>query len=304
MLTVLSWWWKQPEGRTSYTELHVAVWADMVRRNLSIPHRMAVVTDEPLSLPGVDIIRPPRDFDRVRIPTWPESRPQCLRRLTMFRPDAGEIFGEEILCLDLDCVVGASLDSMLERAGDFRMAVGTAPGRPYNGSALYLAAGARPQVYERFTPQGAAEAGKRFVGSDQAWIAHCLGPDEATWGEDDGLVYHGLSRRPDTVPRIMFYPGAEKPWARTSDPWVTRHYRRTTQGRCLILGYDETLWEDVAAALDSGPYDAVIASPEAAEHWRGPILAVASDNFEAARLAHLHGFDDVTWCGVKERRAA
>ena len=71
-----------------------------------------------------------------------------------------------------------------------------------------------------------------------------------------------------------------------------------------MLGYDETLWSDVDAALQNGPYDAVIASPEAAEHWPGQILAVARDNAEAARLAHIHGFDDVTWCGVTEKEAA
>lgn len=304
MLTALAWYWRQPDGRTRYEPLHVAVWADMVRRHLSRPHRLAVVTAEPISLPGVDIIPPPTDFENVRIPSWPEHRPQCLRRLVMFRRDAAEIFGAEILCMDIDCVVGDSLDPLVEGSVDFRMAVGTAPERPYNGSLLYLRAGARPEVYEDFTPAGAAEAGRKFVGSDQAWIAHRLGPKEATWGEADGLVYHGLPRSPQTVRRVMFFPGAEKPWMRSRDPWVGEHYRRDRQGRCLVLGYDETLWADVDRALDAGPYDAVIASPEAAEHWPGEVLAIAFDNHEAARLARLHGFDDLTWCGVKERRAA
>jgi hypothetical protein len=304
VLSVITWYWHQPGGRTRYQPLHVAIWRDMIERNLSIPHRLACVTDEPIQIEGVEIISPPRDFEEVRLPTWPEHRPQCLRRLSMFGPDAGEVFGEEILCTDLDLVVGAPLDPMLGGAADFRMAVGTAPGRPYNGSLLYLRAGARRQVYDEFTPGRAAEAGRRFVGSDQAWIAQCLGPNEATWGEADGLVYHGLPRSPDTERRIMFFPGAEKPWMRVRDPWVERHYRRSPQGRCLILGYDSNLWRDVERALDDGPYDAVIASPEAAEHWTGEILAVARDNAEAARLARMHGFDDVTWCGVRKREAA
>jgi hypothetical protein len=303
VLTVLTWFWQQPEGRTRYEPLHVAIWADMIRRHLSVPHRLAVVTSEPIDIPGVERIAPPTDFEDVRIPSWPEHRPQCLRRLTMFRRDAAEIFGEEILCTDLDLVVGASLDPLVECAGDFRMAIGTAPGRPYNGSLLYLRAGARPEVYDEFTPERAVEAGQRFVGSDQAWIAHRL-PGEATWGESDGLVYHDLPRRPETDLRVMFFPGYEKPWMRLSDPWIERHYRRATNGHCLVLGYDDTLWSDVEAALAVGPYDAVIASPEAAEHWPGDILAVVRDNREAARIAHLNGFDDLTWCGVKEREAA
>lgn len=304
MLTVLCWYWRQPEGRVSYEPLHVAVWADMIRRNLSLPHRLAVVTNEQLDIAGLEVIPPPADFEGVRIPSWPEHRPQCLRRLSMFRRDAGEIFGDEILCTDLDVVVGASLDPLLRERGDFRMAIGTAPGRPYNGSLIYLRTGSRPQVYDKFTPERAAAAGARFVGSDQAWIAACLGPNEATWGEADGLVYHRLAQKPNMTRRVLCFPGAEKPWHRLHDPWIGLHYRRSPQGRCLVLGYDETLWADTAAALERGLYDAVIASPEAAEHWPGEILAVARDNDEAGRLAHMHGFDDVTWCGAKEREAA
>jgi hypothetical protein len=269
----------------------------MIARNLTVPHRLAVVTNEDIRIDGLEVIRPPSDFENVRIPSWPEHRPQCLRRLSMFRPDAGEIFGDEILCTDLDAVVGASLDPLVVRAGDFRIAVGTAPNRPYNGSAIYLRSGARPKVYTTFSAAGAIEAGRKFIGSDQAWIAQCLGPNEATWGEDDGLVYHGLGRKPESVRRIMFFPGSQKPWDRTNDLWVGRHYRRSPQGRCLILGYGSSLWRDAERAMDRGKYDAVIASPEAAEHWPGKILAIARDDNEADRLAHMHGFDDVTWCG-------
>src|SRR5688572_28605410 len=113
----------------------------MIRRYLTIAHRLAVVTDEPLDIPGVEIIRPPHDFTDIRIPSWPEHRPQCLRRLSMFRPDAAEIFGEEIACFDLDLVVSGPLDPLFHGAAEFRMAIGTAPNRPYNGSLLYLRAG-------------------------------------------------------------------------------------------------------------------------------------------------------------------
>lgn len=304
MLTVCAWYWVQPECRAKYEPLHIAIWADMVRRNLSMPHRLAVVTLEDIEIPGVEIIRPPREFEELRVPSWPDWRPQCFRRLVMFRHDAARYFGSRFVCMDLDCVVGGPLDPLFSGGEDFRIAVGTAAGRPYNGSMLMLRAGSRPQVYEQFTPGGALEAGQRFVGSDQAWLAHCLGPGEATWGQDDGLVYHGLPMRPMTPRRVMFYPGKQKPWDELRDPWVRRHYRLNRAGRCLILGYDDTLWADVERALDSGPYDAVIASPEAAEHWPGEILAVARTNQRAADLAYLHGFDDVTWCGVKEREAA
>lgn len=304
MINVLTWYWRQPGGRTQYSDLHIHVWADMVRRNLSLPHRIACVTNEDISVPGVEAIRPPREFEDFRIPSWPEHRPQCLRRLVMFRPDAAKWFGERFACMDLDCVIGGSLDPIIGCDDDFRMAVGTAQGRPYNGSLIVMSAGARPQVYERFTIAGAISAGREFVGSDQAWIAYCLGPNERTFGAEDGLTYHGLPRSPETVRRVMFYPGNTKPWMRERDPWVLENYRREPSGRCLVLGYGESLWDDAARALASGPFDAVIASPEAAEHWPGEILAIARDDDHGANLARMYGFESAVMCGSTEREAA
>src|SRR5690606_10463870 len=104
--------WSQPVGKTTYTRDHVLIWADMVRRNLSMPHRIACVTDLVDELPGVEIIAPPREFEAVRIPTWGSGRPQCLRRLTMFAPDAAKVFGERFVCMDLDSIVGGPLDPL------------------------------------------------------------------------------------------------------------------------------------------------------------------------------------------------
>ncbi len=305
MITVLTWFWSQPGGRTQYAPFHVNIWADQVSRHLKQPHKIACVTNQPEGLdPSIEIIEPPREFEDIRIPSWVEARPQCLRRLVMFRKDAGEIFGERFACLDLDCVIGGPLDPFFDTDADFKMAQGTAPDRPYNGSMMMLRAGTRPQVYDQFTAEGAAKAGKLFVGSDQAWIAHILGPNEETWGKTDGLVWFGKKKFDNTS--LMFFPGWEKPWevARTPfDPWINQHYRREPQGRALILGYGETLWSDVDWALDHAPYDAVIASPEAAEHWPGEILEIANTNDSAAKIAKMHGLEP-TWCGVREMEAA
>lgn len=297
MITALTWLWKQPGSRTVYNELHVAIWADMVSRNLTLPHELACVTEHRQGIPpNVRVIDPPHDFDAIRIPTWRDHRPQCLRRLAMFRKDAAELFGgDRLICFDLDCVIGGSLDSLFAGDEDFRIAKGTAPSRPYNGSLISLRAGSRTSVYDQFTPEGAAEAGRRFVGSDQAWLAHILGPDEPVWTADDGLAFHGASAAEE--PRIKFYPGSTKPWD-AKDEWTRRHYRRVRTGKCLILGYGPSLWRDVGRVLDGPKFEAVIASPEAAEHWSGDLLAVAGTNSEAAHIAFMHGFDDVTWCGV------
>lgn len=305
MLTVLTWFWVQPKGRTAYQPFHVNIWAAMVRRHLKMPHRIACVTDTPEGIdPSIEIIAPPKEFEDVRIASWGEHRPQCHRRLVMFRPDASEFFGERFVCMDLDCIISGDLDPFFDTDADFKMMCGTECNRPYNGSMMLITAGARPQVYHDFTPEGATEAGNRFIGSDQAWIAHRLGPNESKWTLDDGLIWFGRKRTDDT--RLMFFPGAEKPWSfaeHSDDPWYGMHYRLEPRGRCLILGYGSTLWKDVDVALDDGPYDGVIASPEAAAHWPGELLAMAMTNEQAGRIAAMHGFSPI-WCGVNEEMAA
>jgi len=306
MLTVLTWLWHQPGGRTLYTAHHVNIWADMVRRHLTIPHRLACVTSTPSGIdPSIDIISPPGDFEDVVLPTWSGGFPQCLRRVALFRPDAAEIFGERFVSMDLDCVIGASLDPLFDTDIDFKMYRGTTGKRPYNGSMLLMTAGARPHVYETFTPERAVAAGQQYVGSDQAWISYVLGPGEATWSADDGVAWWGSYVGLDPV-RIMFFPGNPKPWrlAEHGYDWIAEHYRRSPRGRCLVLGYADSVWQDLEEQLDGRLFDAVIASPEAAAHWPGEVLHIANDDGHALRLARMHGFEDVVFCGRSERLAA
>lgn len=236
MIRVMTWFWRQPGGRASYQPEHVNIWADMVRRNLSMPHTIACVTDHPEGIdPSIEIIAPPRDFESVRIPTWNEKKPQCLRRISMFRPDAGKIFGKRFVNMDLDCVIAGPLDPLFDVKDDFKMMIGTEPkARPYNGSMLLMTAGARPQVYNDFTPERAVLAGKHFLGSDQAWIAFSLGWGEKTWSEKDGAVWFSprYSMHPPDC-RVMFFPGNAKPWtvagSRPLDRWVRRNYREMVE---------------------------------------------------------------------------
>lgn len=305
MLTVLTWFWKQHKGRTSYQAHHVNIWADMVRRHLSLPHRLACVTDTPEGIdPRIDIIEPPGDFESVSIPTWPEPRPQCLRRIAMFRPDAARIFGERFVCMDTDCVVFDSLDPLFDTDADFKMYRGTSYDRPYNGSMLLMTAGARPQVYERFTPERAAFAGVQYLGSDQAWISYVLGRGEETWSHRDGVIWYESRHNIDApVARVMFFPGSPKPWNLIREEWIAKHYHADPRaGRCLVLGYSPTLWQELDAALKRGHrrFDAVIASPEAAKYWPGKLLAVAAHDWDADSIVKMHGFSDVVFCGRSE----
>lgn len=224
MLTVLTWLWNQPHGKTKYAAEHVNAWATMVSRHLTLEHEVACVTDMPQGIdPGIRIIPPLGDFIDVKLPTWGPTKPQCLRRLSMFRRDAVDwIKADRIVSTDLDAVICDSLDPLFDIDDDFKIAHGTSSGRKYNGSLMLLRLGARPQVFETFTPERAVRAGLKHLGSDQAWIAAAI-PGEKTWKPEDGVCFW-LPQRPVEVARIVFFAGANgKPWT-VDDPLVAKHY--------------------------------------------------------------------------------
>lgn len=161
------------------------------------------------------------------MPGWGPDKPQCLRRLAMFGPDAADIFGERFVSMDLDCVVFDSLDPLFDADVDFKMYRGTNRKRPYNGSMLLMNAGARPQVYRRLTPLALRVACHQYIGSDQAWISYILGPGEATWGAEDG-VHAYRSQWNTTKPRLMFFLGNPKPWdvEPQADAMIRKHYSK------------------------------------------------------------------------------
>lgn len=101
--------------------------------------------------------------------------------------------------------------------------------------------------------------------------------------------------RPDAVLSVSDNAAADagfRLWIASLFPERSRYER---DGRCLILGHGASLWDDLKR--NWADFDAVIASPEAAEHWPGRILAVAKDNEHAAFLADSYGFANPTWCG-------
>jgi hypothetical protein len=228
VITVLSWLWKQPQSRAHFGAHNVNVWAAMVRRHTSQPVRIACVTDLPQGIdPSIQIITPPGDFVGLQTPTWCNGKPNCFRRLAMFRRDAGKLFGNRFVSMDLDCVIGGSLDPLLDRKEDLVLFKGTSERRPYNGSLMLMTAGCRPQVYDDFTAEEAAEAGIRFRGSDQSWLAYKLGWDEATFDASEGVrFWPDWQPKSKDVPRILFFPGKLKPWDISAVvPFVRDNYR-------------------------------------------------------------------------------
>jgi hypothetical protein len=295
-LRILTWLWAQPGCRTEFTATHVNIWAAMIRRHCTLDIELACVTDIPEGIDkNIRIIKPPGEWEGLQTARWRGNRPSCYRRITMFRPDAANVFGRRFVCMDLDVVIGGNIDAILKRREDIVLLGPSQPGRRwvYNGSLLMLKAGARPHVYTGFTPHKAEEASRQYVGSDQAWLAYSLGRDEATWGAADGVVRWG--QQPGAM---MFFPGNVKPWDALGDPWVALHYRMDGGRSGLVLGDRRSVWEDAQAAFATGRYQHVVALPRAAARWPGKVDAVARDIVHAGALARMLGVDRPVVCGA------
>jgi hypothetical protein len=234
-LTFVSWRWT-PVGRYRSTFGPETVYAlrDMIAKHYAKPHRFLCVTDEPAKLPGIETIPLWKDAGNVPSPIG-HSYPSCYRRLKVFAPEAGEMFGPRLVSIDLDTVIVNDITPLFDRPEDFVIwGESDFPHTtPYCGSMWMLRTGTRTKVWTEFdektSPRAAMKAGCR--GSDQAWLSYILGPKEATWGRKDGVYSfrkhiqkygHGL---PSDARMVMFH-GKEDPWGPLAQglTWVKAHY--------------------------------------------------------------------------------
>jgi len=229
VLTIVTWIWSQKGRSVVYKPESVNVWANMVSRNITIPHRFLCFAEDSQ---GIEIPTYPLWEDiKVSRSDWGNHRPHCYRRLKAFSEDMRPILGDRFVSMDLDCVVTGNLDEILGRNDDFIINRGTTGKNTYNGSMWMMNTGARKQVWEDFTEIGAKEAARHFLGSDQSWIRYKLGPFEKTWGPEHGVnTYLALRRIYDANLKntnLVFFQGTMKPWESTAQEfsWVRQNYR-------------------------------------------------------------------------------
>jgi len=233
-LTFVCWRWRTPGYRSTFGPETVFALREMIARHYRRPHRFVCVTDDPAPLVGVETIPLWSDCSRIPSPIG-HSYPSCYRRLKVFAPDAGEVFGERLVSIDLDTVIVGDITPLFDRSEDFVIwGESDFPHTtPYCGSLWMLKTGTRPQVWTEFdeksSPKKAWQAGCR--GSDQGWLAYVLGKHEATWGKKDGIysfrkdiarVGRGL---PDDA-RLVSFHGKIDPWGCQAQniPWVRANY--------------------------------------------------------------------------------
>lgn len=254
-LTIVTWLWSgntMGRDRVEYVADHVNRMASMLARHLTIPHEVVCVTDMP---EGID--------SRVRIvPMWDDlaGYGRCYRRLKVFDPAMREVLGPRIVSIDLDTVITGNIDHLFGRPEPFviwgdRTQVDAAQGTPYCGSLFMLEIGYRPDVFTGFDSELALNMrrDRGWVGSDQAWIGHCI-QGAPVWTKRDGVFSFRLDiqlrfrmpgfgviaarNRPPRLPsrdgslpekaRIVFFHGAEDPsqtHLHVHHKWIPEHWR-------------------------------------------------------------------------------
>ena len=227
-LTIILWLWNQPGYFAGVNAGHVNNAAAMIARHTTVAHRIVCITDQP---DGVEVETIPlwEEFSTVNTPLWGDTQryPQAHRRLKLFDPAMGEVLGDRFVSMDLDIVVLDSLDSLFSREEEFVICRSPNPTHKYVSPMWMLTAGSRSDLYYDFTPEKAAEAEKKYAGSDQAWINYKLS-GQATWGEDDGIRYfHPKMKYCPRDCSIVFFNGNMKPWdgpILEEYPWIRENY--------------------------------------------------------------------------------
>jgi hypothetical protein len=228
--------WKPPQHyRSEFGPDQPNTLWKMIRRNYTGPARLTCVTDDPVGIsPEINVLPLWDTFCKLPSPHG-GLNPACYRRLPAWGEAAREWFGPRFVMIDLDvCIVG-NINPVVDVPEDFRMWGDTAKGTPYNGSLVLMNAGARKQVFEDFDPVESPKKGRAlgYIGSDQAWIGACLGPNEKKWTARDGVYSfrNEIAPRGGVLPpdaRIVIFHGSVDPWhpnARMRYRWIREHYR-------------------------------------------------------------------------------
>jgi hypothetical protein len=233
---MVCWKWRAPlRYRSKFEAAHVDTLYSMLKRHYHAPFELVCVTDDPAGI-RKEVRCVPLWMDYASLPSpHGHGNPSCYRRLKMFSREAVNIFGPYFVSMDLDIVITGDVTELFQQDYDFRMYGDTARGTPYNGSLIQHTAGTRPQLWETFDPLKSPQIGiqRRYIGSDQAWIGACLGPNEAKFTRKDGVYSwrNELKPRGGQLPagaKIVVFHGAQDPWTpavRGIFPWCREAYR-------------------------------------------------------------------------------
>lgn len=249
MITFVCFKWNQSGYRSKFTAEHVNTLYSMLQRYAK-GCRLLCITDDAVGI-HPNVLTMPLYDDHAGLPnaSW-AGGPSCYRRLGVFAKDFPWPVGTtRVVCLDLDIVILRDLSPILDQmlfSGSLDRLFMWGTGElhvPVCGSMFgFHVKGALDHVWTSFKGEKSArEAVKTMPGSDQAWMAHCVGiANIVKWNQSDGVYSFGhdlcydngrafaksrIKVKPPTNARIVIFNGKPDPWECLHLPWVKEHYR-------------------------------------------------------------------------------
>lgn len=169
---------------TRYEARHVHTLASMLRRHGG--HELICVQDGGFDVQG--------GIPSIVMPADVASMPDYLPKLWGWSPEFHEKIGGRFASIDLDVVIMGDVAPVL--TGPFRI-WDRADNEPYNTSLFVVEPGLHQEVWTGLSPERleAAKAEAAYWTGDQSWVAHVLGPDQPTFGEDSGIMQYRPQHR-------------------------------------------------------------------------------------------------------------
>jgi hypothetical protein len=202
----------------------------MLRRHTTLPFIALCITDDPK---GID-----PDIETMKLWENPAPhyggihKPNCFVRLKAFSSEMKPTLGK-FIWFDLDCIIVKNVDHLLRDEAEFKIWRPDHERMPCNGSLVLHECGTRPYTWTFFNaemvhPVHGYKFSTGFVGSDQAWIAHNLKPQDQFFEQKDGIYSYRchLLDNP-ALPEnacVVFFNGEKKPWHCMHLQWVKRYY--------------------------------------------------------------------------------
>lgn len=226
-LTVLTWKWGE-FGAPFVNRLR-----DGLERHLHLPHRLYCLTDDPTGIDArVWVLPAPDEF---------RDTPRCCRRLWQYSRNRRGLFGDRILCLDLDTVFAADITPLIDRPEPLVL-LRMEYAEVYSPAMLLMDTGILHEFYEVFAadPEGFRAATGQRQASDLAMLNYFLGDRVVpSWGRTDGVVAYfgagyekfvhlGVGPKTETLPpdtRVVVLGSADLPGLlRTRPAWWRTHW--------------------------------------------------------------------------------
>jgi hypothetical protein len=232
VITVCLWKWGK-----KYSMGHVQRMQSMLRRQLTLPHRIVCFTDNPKALP--------KGVEPAEMPKKLPGDYKALCRMWMYSPKAARL-GDRLFQLDLDLVLVTKIDTIVPRPESFviwKSDSNTEHHYGYNPSVMLITPGARRDIWDAYSadPIGVCKAADAAgwwaaTNSDMGVVSYLLQANHpATFTAEDGVLAYRVfagkhGDRGQTLPdgaRIVSFHGPRDPSIpdlQKKSPWIQEHW--------------------------------------------------------------------------------